>query len=422
MVFGESDKYIRVRIIGGQNNDIYNIKNGKKINIYDYKSKKNTFKTKKGTLKLTDDYQTNTYNYKKLKNSSFIWNPKFGFNPDDGLSLGVKNTWTYNGFERNPFTNQHVLEGSYFLATSGFEFNYASEFAHVFKKWNLVLKAKYTTPNYTRNFFGYGNYSSDPHANDTKDKNFNRVKIRTFIVGSSMQWRGFMGAKIDWSVNYQSYKLERTEGRYIAQQFAANNSVFNDQKFLNTELSYRYANSDNAAFPTLGMAFDLTSGYTNNINNNDDFGYLISSFSLDYRLIPSGQIVLASKVKGHLTFGDKYQFYQAASIGGNDGLRGFRNQRFTGQSAWYHSSDIRFLLRKVKTTLLPLNIGVYTGFDYGKVYNNDFLINPTFVTKWVNTSYGGGLFFNAADLITGNLSVFDSDDGLRIAVALGFAF
>ena len=51
-----------------------------------------------------------------------------------------------------------------------------------------------------------------------------------------------------------------------------------------------------------------------------------------------------------------------------NGLRGYRNQRFTGKNSFYHISDIRLLLRKFKTSLVPLNIGVYGGFDYGRVW------------------------------------------------------
>jgi hypothetical protein len=421
-VFGEGDDYIRVRLVGGQNNDIYNIKNGKKVNIYDYKSKKNTFKTNKGDVKLTDDYETNVYDYKKLKNSSYIWNPLFGFNADDGLSLGIVNTWTYNGFERNPFTNQHRLDGSYFLATSGFEFNYSSEFAHFIKRWNLGFNATYTSPNYATNFFGFGNSTPNPEVDDSEDRDYNRVKIRRFIAGSSLHWRGFLGARVDIGVNFQSFKINSTAGRFFSSQYAPNDAIFNDQKFVNTEASYTYENADNDAFPTLGMSFNTTTGYTNNINNADDFGYLYSHFAINYKLIPSGRVVLASKVKGHFTFGDNYQFYQAAAIGGNDGLRGFRNERFIGKNSWYHSSDIRYLIRQVKTTFLPLSIGVYTGFDYGKVYGNDYVTNPLFNNNDINISYGGGMFFNAADLITGNFLLFNSEDGLRFAVTLGFDF
>ena len=109
VVKGDGENLIKIRIIGGQNNDTYNIINGKKVKIYDYKSKKNTFITNKGRKNLTDDYETNVYDYKKLKNSQNIITPTIGFNPDDGIKIGFSNTYTAYGFERNPFTSQHIL-------------------------------------------------------------------------------------------------------------------------------------------------------------------------------------------------------------------------------------------------------------------------------------------------------------------------
>ena len=103
-------------------------------------------------------------------------------------------------------------------------------------------------------------------------------------------------------------------------------------------------------------------------------------------------------------------------------MRGYRNQRFTGKNSFYHSSDLRLLLTKVKTSLVPLNFGIYSGFDYGKVWGEQSLtVNPGKVKSW-NTSYGGGIFVNAAEMLGANLAVFSSDDGMRIAVGLGFKF
>ena len=107
----------------------------------------------------------------------------------------------------------------------------------------------------------------------------------------------------------------------------------------------------------------------------------------------------------------------------NDGLRGYRNQRFTGKSAFYQSTDLRLNLRKVKTGLLPLNIGIYGGVDYGKVWvDDDLLLDPSFNSNKLNTSVGGGIFANAASMLTANISAFSSEDGLRLAFALGFGF
>jgi hemolysin activation/secretion protein len=89
---------------------------------------------------------------------------------------------------------------------------------------------------------------------------------------------------------------------------------------------------------------------------------------------------------------------------------------------FYHSSDIRFNIKEAKTSLIPLNMGIYGGFDYGKVWGGENLtINPFNQKQW-NISYGGGIFFDAADILGANLAAFHSDDGLRISFGLGFNF
>ncbi|PQJ76319.1 metallophosphoesterase [Polaribacter glomeratus] len=419
VVKGDGKDLIKLRIIGGQNNDKYKIENGKKIIIYDYKSKKNSFKGNSVRVKLTDAYETNVYDYKKFKSSQNIINPIVGYNPDDGVKIGLSNMYTAYGFERNPFTSQHIFSGAYYFATNGFEFNYSSEIANVFGSWNLGVNATFTSPNFAMNYFGFGNNSVNLEADDLEEEDYNRVKISKFIAGTFIKWKSDLDAEIKLDINYQTFKVDNTLGRFVSDEFGATNAIFDTQKFINTEASYHFKNTDNSAFSTMGMKTDLIMGYTSSLNNDGDFGYLIPSISFQHKLIPSGQLVFATKLKSHYTFGNSYQFYQAASIGGNDGLRGFRNQRFTDKNSFYHSSDIRLNLRRFKTSLIPLNIGLFGGFDYGTTWGQQ---NSTFKNSKFNTSVGGGVFFNAANMISGNISTFNSDDGLRVAFTFGFTF
>ncbi|APG65483.1 phosphoesterase [Tenacibaculum todarodis] len=419
IVKGEAKDLIKIRIIGGQNNDTYTIQNGKKVKIYDQKSKKNTFTNNNGSIKLTDDYETNVYNYKKIPNSLNIINPSIWFNPDDGIKLGLVNVLTINKFERNPYTSQHILSGAFYFATNGFELDYSSEFANVIGKWNLGIEAHFTSPNFAINYFGLGNSSLNPEA-DKEESNldFNRVKIKKLTAGTSLNWKGDLGAKIKIGANYQNYKVENTPDRFINTQFNANNPIFSNQNFLNTEASYEFENTDNPAFTTNGMKTELKVGYTANLQNANSFSYLIPSISFNQKLSDSGKLVFATKLHSHFTFGSGYEFYQAASIGGNKhGLRGYRNQRFTGKNSFYHTSDVRLLLSTIKTSLVPLNVGIYGGFDYGKVWGTPSLPSTSF-----NTSYGAGVFFNAANMLGANIAAFQSEDGMRLAVGLGFKF
>ncbi|WP_250433183.1 metallophosphoesterase [Hanstruepera flava] len=415
-VTGEGNSVINVRLIGGQNNDIYDIQNGKKIHVYDFKSKPNTIKTNKGNLKLIDDYETNVYNYLKLKNNTNQILPIIGFNPDDGLKLGILDTYTAYGFERNPFSSQHTFSGAYYFATSGYDLKYNGEFANVIGRFNLGFEAVFTSPNYTVNFFGYGNETENPNTNGQDlSLDYNRIKLRTIKLAPSLIKKGDLGSEAKLELSYQSIEVEETQGRFI-NDFYNSNEIENTNNFFGAELSYYFRNTDNLAYPTLGFTADFRLGYLNNIDKNTDMGYFIPSIGIDYKIDPQGKLVLASKIKGHITYGNSYEFYQAASIGASDGLRGYRNQRFTGKHAYYQLTDLRYLFSKLKTGLLPVNLGIYGGFDYGRVWLSNDNSNV-----WHN-SYGGGVFVVAAELFTINTSLFNSNDGMRFALALGLNF
>ncbi|WP_298555526.1 metallophosphoesterase [uncultured Algibacter sp.] len=425
-VTGEGDNHIKLRLVGGQNNDTYSIENGKKVWMYDYKSKKNKFTTKKGHKNLTDDYETNIYDHTKPKNRINQFMPLIGSNPDDGFRLGFVNTLSNYGFERNPFGSQHTISGSYYFATSGFDFEYNGEFANVIGVWNLGLNAKYTSPNFAINFFGYGNSTPNEEANEgdgiDRDLDFNRVKLSTLKFAPSLNWRGEQGAHFKLGLSYESIGVEETNNRFI-NTFYVTNGQENHKDFIGVEAMYSYQNKDNEAFPTIGMQTSLEFGYKSNLEESKGFAYFIPELGFDYKLVSSGQLVFATNAKAHFIFGDNFEFYQAANIGANNGLRGFRNERFSGKNSFSQSTDLRLNLRKVKTGLLPLNIGVFAGFDYGRVWvDNELVFDSAFNSSKWNTSVGGGVFANAADIMTLNLSAFNSNDGLRLAFKVGFGF
>ncbi len=423
-VVGEGNNLIKLRLIGGQNNDVYNIANGKKVKLYDYKSKTNSFTTTEGAKILRDNYETNVYNYTKPKNTTTQLTPLLGANPDDGFKIGFVNAITNYGFERNPFSSQHTFSGAFYFATSGFDFEYNGEFANVLGTWNLGLNAKYTSPNYAVNFFGFGN--STPNLNAENSSNFsldyNRVKISKLTFAPSLNWRSEQEAHFKVGLSYESIEVEETNNRFINTFYVANGEE-NQKDFVGAEVMYSYQNKDNKAFPTLGMQTSLQLGYTANIEERKGFTYFIPELGFDFKLVPSGQLVFATHAKGHFIFGDNFEFYQGANLGANNGLRGFRNERFSGKNSLYQSSDLRLNLRRVKTGLLPLNVGVYTGFDYGRVWVRDALVlNTGFNSNSWNTSFGGGVFANAANILTLNLSAFHSDDNIRFAFKIGFGF
>ncbi|MCP4978193.1 MAG: phosphoesterase, partial [Maribacter sp.] len=251
---------------------------------------------------------------------------------------------------------------------------------------------------------------------DDLELDYNRVKLQTLKLTPSLVWRGDLGSKFRVGITYENMEVEETEDRFVNTFYVANGED-SSKSFVGADAEYSYSNSDNAAFPTLGMATSLQLGYKGNTEDGkQNFGYIIPSLSFDYKLVPSGRLVLATKWKAHFNIGDGYEFYQGARIGGMDGLRGFRNQRFTGKKSYYQNTDLRFRLKRLKTGLLPVTMGIYAGYDYGRVWLPDEDSDT-----W-HTSYGGGFFFNATDIVSMTFAYFDSVDGPRFAFGIGFGF
>jgi len=413
-VKGNYKSKVKVRLIGGQNNDIYDVSEGGNTFVYDYKSKKNRLKNvSKARVKLTDNYELNTYQPLKIRNSFNQFFPLIGFNPDGGLKVGFNDVYTYNGFGQNPFTQQHTLNAAFYFATSGFELSYKGEFANALGNANFEIFTQLTSPNFAINFFGLGNESEN--LDDALELDYNRVRLATIKLAPSLVWRGNLGSKIRTGLLYETIEVEETENRYINTFYQANREE-TQKRFIGVEGEYSYENRDNAAFPTLGMSTSMLVGYKAETGGEGSFGYVVPSLSFDYKLVPNGRLVLATQWKAHFNVGDGYEFYQGASIGGVDGLRGFRNERFTGKRSFYQNTDLRLSLGQRRNGILPTAFGLYGGFDYGRVWvpNEDS-------DTW-HTAYGGGIFLDAASIATIRAAVFNSVDGIRISFGLGFGF
>ncbi len=412
---GNGTGCIPVRIVGGQNNDTFMLQDKKRVSIYDFATKKNTFTGVKRKLKLTDDYKTNTYDYKKLKNNINQLIPRVAVNPDDGLLLGVTNTFTKYGFERNPYSSRHQIKAGYYFATNGFDVSYKGSFAHFIEGWNLDFNTLFTSPNYSRNFFGFGNKTINPnHENDTS-LDFNRVRIQQFIASTHLVRYGKLGSELALGIGYENYRIQKTANRFST-LILQNNPSARANDFLNTSIKYHFENADRKAFTTLGMSFEGEGGYRHNLSNNQGVPYLNTKLTFDHKLIPSGDLVLATAFGAQHNFNTNFEFYQAANLGAKTGLRGYRNERFAGAHAFYQSTDLRFQFKQFRTGIIPMSLGLFTGFDYGRVWVDQLDEN-----KW-NNSVGGGIFINTAKLAVANLSVFKGQEDIRVAFRLGFDF
>ncbi|WP_242084375.1 metallophosphoesterase [Aestuariivivens sediminis] len=414
---GKGSNLIFIRLIGGQGNDTYIMNNGRRIKIYDHKSKTNTVKENKGAhIKLTDVYNLNLFDFNKHIVRANVIAPTIGFNPDDGFLLGMSFVRTISGFQRNPFTQQHRIKGGYFFATKGFSLNYNGEFANIFNTWNLTVGGTFTSENFTNNFFGYGNETIN--YDDDLDLDYNRVRLGIYALKVGILKKGSFGSDFGFNTIVEGIEIENTDNRFITDFMPVSNSDFYKRRFFGgLEAEYKYASFDNDINPTRGMTFSLNLGAKTEFKDTKaTFGYLNSNLGFYNALTKNGKLVLKTDARTQIRVGDDLIFYQAANIGGRTGLRGYRTERFTGKNAFVGSADLRYSFPSFKTNILPLQIGVFGGFDVGRVWLKD-----DFSDKWHN-DYGGGFWVTAAETLAGTFNFFNSVEGLRFSFGLGLSF
>ncbi len=215
-------------------------------------------------------------------------------------------------------------------------------------------------------------------------------------------------------LSYENIEVEETEGRFV-ETADVNPNVFLGQDFFSVKASYEYENFEGFIAPK-GIGFSVDAGYTANFDEDKGFAYVIPKVKFTTSLIGNGRLVLATKAQGHVNFGDDFEFHQAATLGDLDGLRGFRQQRFSGNQAFYHSTDLRTPIGNVRYMSLPIAFGIYGGFDYGRVW-----AKGEDSDKWHN-AVGGGTYLSLGGEFYLELAYFTSSDGGRFVFGLNIPF
>jgi hypothetical protein len=414
-VKGKPERPIMLRLIGGQNNDTYTVESGKRVKLYDFKSKDNTFKTDSSTaMRLTDDYETNSYDYKKPDYNYWVGYPMVGYNPDDLVKVGAVASYTVNNFNRRPFSRKHTFGANYFFSTQGFEFTYKGVFMNVASKWNIGLDARYTSPNFSINYFGLGNETKN--YDDDLGMDYNRVKLQVFRVSPSVFKQGANGSFMELKADFETIEVDGSHSRYVNEPGVLRPALFEHIQYGGVQGMYKFENYDNASMPAMGMQFYAKGGWKTSFDALErNFAHAESGLTFYHRVTRNDRLVFVSGVRGKFIFNNSYEFYQANTLGGDADLRGYRRERFAGRNTFLHTNDLRFTIAKAKS-FIPLTYGVSGGYDYGRVW-----LPGEHSNKW-HQGAGGGFWVNGADVITARVNYFRGEDGGRFTFAMSVGF
>jgi hypothetical protein len=425
VVNGDVRKGITIRIIGGTGKDTVTDssrvhRGGKKTLVYD-DLKNNTINPGPETSdKRTSHYGFNTYDRRNADSNYDITMPApiLGFNPDDGIFVGANLSMTKYGFKKDPYQSIQTFGGSFAFNTKAFKVNYTGDFINAFKKFDFYLDTYYRGPTYAFNYAGLGNESVRPIPHP----NFYRARQSSVYLFPAIKKRfagnsGFVALGPYAEVN----DLEETSGRFItANENGLNKNIFETKYFSGAKLLFNFSSVDNVFAPHTGIRFNSSFNWTTNLKTNANFAALRAQFSYYAALDSRENVILATQIGTGINFGKGYEFFQMPSIGGKLGLRGYRTERFYGQSSAWHDTDLRIRIGNSTNPTLPLTYGVFGSFDYGRVWLKDF------PSEYWHFDYGGGVWVAPVDFITIAVGAFipreKKEEKPRISFQVGFWF
>jgi hypothetical protein len=142
-ISGNEDRAVKVRLIGGPGEDVYNVSAGNNAgSLHIYDNDKNEIKKSGATrLHLSNDSSIHAYKYDFFKRDKRGFSPKVFYSNEDRIYVGLGYKIQNQKWRKEPFGAQHSLDVKYSFAQNGLSSTYESIFTSVIGKWDLNLYA-----------------------------------------------------------------------------------------------------------------------------------------------------------------------------------------------------------------------------------------------------------------------------------------
>lgn len=413
---------IKLRLIGGDGNKVYNVvQSKKKVQLYDRKQEA-VFMGNTGVLRkhLSSDTSITSFVPVNLYSNTMPL-ATVGLNVDDGFLMGLGFKHTHQGgFRKTPYSNTQQLVAGHSFSTRAYRFMYRGEWIHVFGKADLVANAVIKAPNNTVNFFGRGNETE--YIKTGNFKRYYRARFSSYEVNAGFRWRSVKGRSITIGPAMQYYRFDPEDnvGRFInnVSQIGSYDSatISKNKIHLGAVIDYTIDKRNNIILPSWGYYINLRlQGFAGLNQYAKSYGQFIPEISFYKSLNAKESIVLANRTGGGITAG-KTTFYQSLFLGGHNNLLGFRQYRFAGQHSLYNNLEIRVRLATIASYIVPGQIGLTGFYDVGRVWENEERS-----AQW-HSGVGGGLYFAPAQVAVFKFVMGYSGEGWYPYFTMGMRF
>jgi Omp85 superfamily domain/Calcineurin-like phosphoesterase len=412
---------IKVRMIGGSGNDRYETNASLKTIIYDLETEQNDITKAAGAkIKINARPEVNTYNRTAFKYNQRIPQFVFGFNPDDGLSLGAGIKIIRQGFRKSPQAAIYNISGSHSLSTKAFRFKIQADFTDVIGKTGLGLYADIKSPNNTINFFGYGNETS--YANPGKATvRFHRARYNLLEAGALLKNNFGRTLHLSYGGGFTYYRIDSLENanRFITQTATnglSTGKIFDPKYFLTGKINLDIDSRNNKVNPSRGVHWQSSLTLNKGLNSaSENTAILYTDLAFYASLNDPARFIFASRFGAGHIWGD-FAFFQALTLGNNQNLRGYRNYRFSGRNILFNNTELRMKLFDFAGYLFPGTAGLILFNDIGKVWQKKEH-SPV-----IHNTPGAGVYIAPAGLLVISATVGFSKEETLPLITMGFRF
>jgi len=289
------------------------------------------------------------------------------------LGLGILST--LHGFRRDPYAQKHSASFLVSPVTGAFSIFYSGDFVKLIRSFDFQLAVNLNNP-YYQNYFGIGNGTEI--TSDESD--FNWVRMKYYVI-SPMMKKTFVNQihTLRLGPLYEAYEVEDENEDEVEDGHVTNDpsiglpeDVFRFKHYVGVLFNYELNAIENQVRPRSGIKSSLIVKYVNEPDVRENGlvkvrGSVSFYVTLDVRPL---EFTLASRVGAEYITGN-YQFYHTPGLGTNSNLRGYRNERFRGETIFYQNIDLRITLGYWDNVILPAEFGLIGGFDYGRVWSDN---------------------------------------------------
>jgi hypothetical protein len=411
---------IKFRIIGGKGKDSFDLKGNAKSKIYDLSLEKNGIVNLRKARKrfsadpLVNEYKTNDFEYTRIRFPQL----NFGFNEEDKLLVGLGFSRRTYGFRKEPYATDQKLVTLFAPVENAYQIRYNGIFNKVFFGNDFLVHMQFVSPT-LNNFFGLGNETVN---NKNLDRRFYRVRYRYFESDLAVRKRLSNAFSFSIGPSYYNYssKYENNARRILGNPAAIGTdsvSIYGEKHFLGGKARLDVSYINNEIFPTRGITWFTEVTSLQGLNKNSQ---TLTKFTSDMTIYASltdhSTLSAIFRAGGGHIFSKNYEYFQALSLGGNNYLRGYRKDRFTGTSTMYASTELRVRLIKSKSYILPGDVGVMGFYDVGRVWQRGER------SKIWHGAYGGGLYYVPYSLVMISATMGFSPEDKVFNFSLGTKF